>query len=39
VLPLSVLDKHPDTRSLILSIEKAAKALPEVDSVVVSFRP
>jgi hypothetical protein len=39
VLPLAVLDKHPDTRSLILSIEKAAKALPEVDSVVVSFRP
>jgi len=39
VLPLAVLDKHPDTRGLILSIEKAAKALPEVDSVVVSFRP
>ena len=37
-LPLSVLDKHPDTRGLILSIEKAAKELPEVDSVRVSFR-
>ncbi len=38
-LPLTVLDKHPDTRGLILSIEKAAKELPEVDSVRVSFRP
>ena len=38
-LPLSVLDKHTDTRGLILSIEKAAKELPEVDSVRVSFRP
>jgi len=38
-LPLAVLDKHPDTRDLILNIEKAAKELPEVDSVLVSFRP
>ena len=38
-LPLAVLDKHPDTRSLILAIERAAKALPEVGSVRVSFRP
>jgi len=39
VLPLAVLDKHPDTRGLILDIEKAAKELPEVDSVRVSFLP
>jgi cation diffusion facilitator family transporter len=39
VLPLAVLDKHPDTRGLILNIEKAARELPEVDSVLVSFRP
>ena len=38
-LPLTVLDKHPDTRSLILAIERAAKQIPEVDSVRVSFRP
>jgi len=39
VLPLAVLDKHPDTEALILNIEKAAKELPEVDSVCVSFLP
>ena len=38
-LPLAVLDKHPDTRGLILDIEKAAKELLEVDSVRVSFLP
>ena len=38
-LPLAILDKHPDTRSLILEIERAAKKLAEVDSVRVSFRP
>ncbi len=38
-LPLSVLDKHADTKELILKIEQAAKALPEVDSVRVSFHP
>jgi cation diffusion facilitator family transporter len=38
-LPLAVLDKHPDTRALILKIEKAAKQLPEVDSILVSFLP
>jgi cation diffusion facilitator family transporter len=37
-LPLSVLDKHADTRRLILEIERAAKELPEVDQVRVSFR-
>jgi hypothetical protein len=36
-LPLAVLDKHPDTRGLILDIENAAKELLEVDSVRVSF--
>ncbi len=38
-LPLAVLDKHADTRRMILNIERAAKELPEVDSVRVSFRP
>lgn len=38
-LPLAVLDAHPDIRTLILDIERAAKELPEVDSVRVSFRP
>lgn len=38
-LPLAVLDEHPDTRTLILKIERAAMELPEVDSVRVSFRP
>jgi cation diffusion facilitator family transporter len=38
-LPLAVLDEHPDIRTLILGIERAAKQLPEVDSVRVSFRP
>jgi cation diffusion facilitator family transporter len=38
-LPLAVLDEHPNTRTLILAIERAAKELPEVDSVRVSFRP
>jgi cation diffusion facilitator family transporter len=38
-LPLAVLDAHPDIRTLILNIERAAKELPEVDSVRVSFRP
>jgi cation diffusion facilitator family transporter len=38
-LPLSVLDHYPDARLLILRIERAAKELPEVGSVQVSFRP
>jgi cation diffusion facilitator family transporter len=37
-LPLSVLETVPDTRELIDKIEQAAKELPEVDSVQVSFR-
>ena len=37
-LPLSVLETVPDTRALIDKIEQAAKELPEVDSVQVSFR-
>ena len=37
-LPLSVLETVPDTRGLIDKIEQAAKELPEVDSVNVSFR-
>jgi cation diffusion facilitator family transporter len=37
-LPLSVLETVPDTQALIDKIEQAAKELPEVDSVQVSFR-
>ena len=37
-LPLAVLETVPDTRGLIDKIERAAKELPEVDSVNVSFR-
>ena len=37
-LPLAVLEAVPDTRGLIDKIERAAKELPEVDSVNVSFR-
>ena len=37
-LPLAVLEAEPDTRRLIDKIERAAKELPEVDSVNVSFR-
>jgi len=37
-LPLSVLEAHSDTRGLIEKIERAAKELPEVGSVNVSFR-
>jgi len=37
-LPLAVLEAEPDTRGLIDKIERAAKELPEVDSVNVSFR-
>ena len=37
-LPLSVLETVPDPRGLIDKIEQAAKELPEVDSVNVSFR-
>jgi len=37
-LPLSVLETVPDTQELIDKIEQAAKELPEVDSVQVSFR-
>ncbi|HFD80049.1 MAG TPA: cation transporter, partial [Gammaproteobacteria bacterium] len=38
-LPLSVLDRHPDVRALIMEIEEAARRVPEVDSVRVSFHP
>jgi cation diffusion facilitator family transporter len=38
-LALSVLDTRSDARSLIRDIERAAKRVPEVDSVRVSFRP
>ena len=37
LLPLSVLDEHQDARTFIRGIERAAKALPEVDSVRISF--
>ena len=36
-LPLSVLDHHPDARTLVSDIERAAKSLPEVGRVKVSF--
>jgi len=36
-LPFSVLDSHPDTKELVTNIEEAAKRLPEVDSVRISF--
>jgi len=36
-LPLAMLDAHPDTRKLIHAIELAAKKVPEVKSVRVSF--
>ena len=39
LLPLSVFERHPDPKRLILEIERAAKRLPEVGSVMVSFRP
>jgi len=38
LLPLSILQKHPDAKALTLEIEKAARELPEVGSVRVSFR-
>jgi len=38
LLPLSILQKHPDSEALALEIEKAARELPEVGSVRVSFR-
>jgi len=38
-LALSVLDKHGDARAFIRDIERAAKKVPEVNSVRVSFRP
>jgi hypothetical protein len=37
LLPLSALDAHQDAKSFIRGIERAAKQLPEVDSVRVSF--
>ena len=37
-LPLSVLETHSDSRGLIDKIERAAKELPEVGAVNVSFR-
>ncbi|MFQ5642071.1 MAG: cation diffusion facilitator family transporter [Thiogranum sp.] len=37
-LPLSALEAVPDSRGLIDKIERAAKELPEVDSVKVCFR-
>lgn len=39
LLPLSVFERNPDPTRLILDIERAAKRLPEVGSVRVSFRP
>lgn len=39
LLPLSVFERNPDPKRLILDIERAAKRLPEVGSVRVSFRP
>jgi cation diffusion facilitator family transporter len=39
LLALSVLDKHGDARAFIRDIERAAKKVPEVNSVRVSFRP
>jgi cation diffusion facilitator family transporter len=38
-LALSVLDTQDDARTFIREIERAAKKVPEVDSVRVSFRP
>lgn len=38
-LALSVLDTRSDAKALIRDIERAAKRVPEVDSVRVSFRP
>jgi cation diffusion facilitator family transporter len=37
LLPLSVLDEHADAKAFIRGIEQAAKTLPEVGSVRVSF--
>ncbi len=37
LLPLSVLDAHHDAKAFIRGIEKAARKLPEIDSVRVSF--
>jgi len=37
-LPLSVLDTHPDARAFVSAIETAAKKLPGVSTVRVSFR-
>ena len=36
-LPLSMLERNPDPKTLVANIEAAAKELPEIDSVRVSF--
>ena len=38
-LPLAVLDKYPEPRTLVEKIQQAAQQLPEVDAVNVCFRP